>query len=339
MIMLLFFSLFLLMFLLPFLPGIRELVQPQDSSPLHINMNYSKDPRYFGKSFRSILDKRLATVDLQSDMQTVKLSKKEAVLFSANLTVPEDSRINYVLYVTDNFVSRERCIFEKEIYTGGKATVGDECEIRALAADARVSLGNKTNVIRWVDSEEDITTGDECDLGWSISCQKKLRIGSGSKFRRLFGMPVLTCKQDGDGYLPGHYTDIQDIGDTAFKTDSEWLIVPPSTKLNKVIIATQNLLIKYGCILKGDIKTYGNLIVEEGVRITGNVFAEKDVAIAAGTRILGNIFSQGTITIASQTKIGRSGMIKSAVSRKEIVLGRGVSIFGYVLAGKKGRAS
>ncbi len=77
--------------------------------------------------------------------------------------------------------------------------------------------------------------------------------------------------------------------------------------------------------------------MEEGVRIVGNVFAEKDVKIGAGSRILGNVFSQGTIKIDRQTKIGRTGMIKSAVSRKGIELDQDVSIFGYVLAGKKGK--
>ena len=75
----------------------------------------------------------------------------------------------------------------------------------------------------------------------------------------------------------------------------------------------------------------------DSIKTLAKAIAEKDIKIGAGARIVGSIFSQGSLSISSQTKIGRTGMIKSAVSRKEIRLGRDVSVFGYILSGKKGR--
>ena len=49
------FVLFIMLFFLPFLPGIAELVRKEDADPLYIAMDYIKDPRYFGKSFKELL--------------------------------------------------------------------------------------------------------------------------------------------------------------------------------------------------------------------------------------------------------------------------------------------
>ena len=68
---------FLLLLALPFLPGIIELRKPQDDRALSINMDYSKDPRYFGNSFRGILTRALGTKSLSEGMKQVSLSKEE----------------------------------------------------------------------------------------------------------------------------------------------------------------------------------------------------------------------------------------------------------------------
>jgi len=51
-ILILIFAIFITM---PFIPGIIELLRPTDDKPMFIKMGYSKDARYFGKSFRKIL--------------------------------------------------------------------------------------------------------------------------------------------------------------------------------------------------------------------------------------------------------------------------------------------
>jgi predicted acyltransferase (DUF342 family) len=86
-----------------------------------------------------------------------------------------------------------------------------------------------------------------------------------------------------------------------------------------------------------DVKTYRKLVLEEGVRIKGNVFAENGISTGPLTRIFGNVFSQDAIYLGKESRIGRTGAIKSVVARKEIVLDRGVVIYGYVVAGKRGR--
>ena len=122
-----------------------------------------------------------------------------------------------------------------------------------------------------------------------------------------------------------------------FIGDKDWTIIPPHTKIDRSLIFKQNLRIKKNCVLDGDVKTHQKLVLEEGVSIKGNVFAENGISAGPSTRIYGNVFSQEAIYLGKETKIGRAGTTKSVVARKEIALDSGVVIYGYVVAGKRGR--
>ncbi|MBN1224119.1 MAG: hypothetical protein JXB23_12805 [Candidatus Aminicenantes bacterium] len=331
------FTIFLLMLLIPFLPGIQELIRPKDPFALPINLNYSRDPRFFGKSFRAILQKSLDySKTLNEGIQSIRLSKEEIIEIRGKMTVPEDTRIDHILYITGNLISREDCVFDKEIYVRGRATIGENCKVRALAAEGRISLGRQTKVIRWVDSEDNILVDKRCDLGWNISCEGKLQIGSECLFRRLFGMPIVTWDKNESNHISPKNRVAFDITQTALITDSEWTVIPPAARIDKAIISKQNLLIKCGSVVHGDIKSHRKLLLEDRVRIVGNVFAEGDVTVGAACRILGNVFSQGAVKIGRMARIGKAGKVKSLVCRKELSLDSNVVIYGYVISGKRG---
>lgn len=331
------FVIFMLMLLVPFVPGIKELARPRDDSPLPINMNYQRDPRYFGKSFTSILQKSLELSGFVKGTQSIRMSKEEIVEVTEKLVLSAGSHVDHVLYVKGNFRAHEGCTLEKEVYAGGKATIGEKSEIRALATEGRIHLGAETKVMRWVDSQNEIFADRECDLGWSVSCEGRLKIGSGCIFRRLYGMPIAICGKSASNYLSGKKEEISDITDTALVADSKWIVIPPGTKIGKTIISKKHLLLKRACVVLGDVKTYGNLVLEDRVRVTGNVFAEGDITVGASARILGNVFSQGAVKIGKMARIGKTGSVKSVVSRRGTVLEVNATIYGYVNSGKRAR--
>jgi len=337
MIFLLLLVIFIFLLLLPFISSIRELVSPRDSASLRIDMEYCKDPRYFGTSFRDIVRKAVEPKIKNEGEISVKLSKDEIVEIAAEKSIPPGETIDHVLYIKDRFKSHQHGTFTKEIYVAGNANVGEENELRALAADGRITLDRKTKVTRWIDSEGNIIAGEDCDLGWSASCGGKLTISSGCQFRRLYGLPVATRERSPKDTPSFHPKGIEEIGDTALVIGEEWFILPPSTTFDKVVISKQNLLIKKKCVLKSDVKTYGNLVLEEGVKVAGNIFTEGNIDIKKSSRVFGNVFSQGALHIGDHVKIGREGMVKSVVSRKDILLCSGVLIFGYVSSGSGGK--
>jgi predicted acyltransferase (DUF342 family) len=300
-------------------------------------MEYSRDPRYFGTSFKGLLKKAIKTEKISEGTQLLTLSKKENVEILSEMKISSGESVDHLMYVTGNFETLANVTLNKEIYVVGEASIGEGSTLRALAAEGKVWLAPNTNVIRWVDAEGAFSADSSCDLGWSISSGKRLEMSSGCRFRRLFGMPVQTWSDDSEKEIPvsGHKGD--EIEESAFIGDRNWTIIPPHTKIDKTLIFKQNLRIKRHCILDQDVKTYKNLVLEEGVRIKGNVFVENSITTGPSTRIFGNVFSQESIRFGIGTKIGREGSMKSVVARGDIVLDRAVAIYGYVVAGKRGR--
>ena len=337
MIFAIFFVAFLFLLVLPFVPGIMELRHPQDSGALSINMDYSRDPRYFGNSFKGILKKALKTESLNQGTGQITLSKKETVEIVPTTKIPAGDNVDHLMVVTGNFISLDNVTLNKEIYVHGKASLGKRNTLRALAAEGKVSLASKTRVIRWVDAEGEFMADRSCDLGWSISSGNRLKISPDCCFRRLYGMPVRTWDEGPENDVTDTDQECEEMGETAFISDKDWTVIPPGTKIDKTLIFKQNLRIKRYCVLDKDVKTYKKLILEEGVRIKGNVFAENGITTGPLSRIFGDIFSQETIYLGKGSKIGRAGSTKSVVARGDIVLGRGVIIYGYVVAGKRGR--
>lgn len=331
------FILFLLLLLLPFLPAIKELVKPLDARSLSIDMDYNKDPRYFGNSFRGILKRALGKENLGEGTRQITLSKNETIEIATEKKIGAGEDLNCLIYVTGNFISHEDVTFHKEIYVKGRTSLGARNTLRALASEGRVALATKSRVIRWVDAEDGFSSEGSCDLGWSVSSGSWLKIGPHCRFRRLYGMPVLTWKESPERGASAADRKHVHIGETAFISDKDWTIIPPFTKINKTLIFKQNLRIKRNSVLERDVKTYKKLVLEEGVRIRGNVFAENSITTGPYTRIFGNIFSQEAIYLGKRSKIGRPGATKSVVARGEVVLDRGVAIYGYVVAGKRGR--
>ena len=62
MLLVLCFVLLAILFVLPFIPAAREIRRKDDATPLFINMNYCKDPRYFAMSFRKLMLKSIGNM-------------------------------------------------------------------------------------------------------------------------------------------------------------------------------------------------------------------------------------------------------------------------------------
>lgn len=315
------FLIFFILILLPFIPAFLELLKPKDASPLFINMDYSKDPRYFGRSFRGVLKKAITT-DTDVGLREVKLSKNEMIEIAQSKNINKGEIYEHILYISGNLITEEKARFSKEIYVKGDATIGYENVLRAIACDGRLSISSGTTIIRWADAEGEVEIHDRCNLGINISSAHKLRIGKDCRFKRLYGIPIMTYSNKGNVQAPS---------DDTHHNNKNFLIISPFTKIGRDIIVKKNLIIKKGCVFTGSIKTYGNLIFEGDTTVFGNIFSEADIEIGEGTTIAGDIFSQGIVTIRRGVRVGDAGKVKSVIGKKGIIIGQNVIIFGYTM--------
>lgn len=322
------FLIFLILLLIPFMPAIMELLRPKDASSLFIKMNYSKDPRYFGRSFREII-KNLIPADTSFGIREVTLSKNEKVEIAHSKRILAGEKVNHILYITGDLVSEDKVRFNKEVYVKGDAAIGSKNTLSAIACDGSLSISNEVSVVRWADAEGKVEVYDNCNLGISISSGDELRLSKGCKFKRLYGMPITTYNIDNNQPVLCHGR--KDISDDTWILNKDHMIIPPFTRIEKDIIVKGNLRVRKGCILMGSVKTHGELIVEEDVKVSGNLFSERDIEIGEGATISGDVFSQGSITIKRGVSIGSIGKIKSVIGKKGIILGQGVMIYGYAM--------
>lgn len=291
------FFLFILLLFLPFGPGIYEYLKRKDINPLFINIEYTKNPRYFSLSF-----KRKLKESVKEDILKIINETKEITFFNEKLKITIDyiiepnSKVDEVLYVFGDFKTNNNVILRKEVYVRGSAYIGENNNIRALACDKKIFLGRNVKVIRWLDAEEDIYVEENCDLGVSTTSNKKIIISKGCVFKRLFAPEIQF-----------------------------------NSKASEVILDNRKARII------GNIKTYKDISFEGSMEIIGNVFSEKDINIGEKVWIKGNVFSQGKINLGGNAQIGEEGKIKSVIAKKGIVIKDNARIYGYVMTEGEGK--
>lgn len=322
------FPLFLILLLLPFLPGIIELIRPRDADPLFIKMDYSKDPRYFGSAFKDLLRNSLKE-NLSIGTKNIKLSKDEKVEVTLSENIGSGKQVSDILYVKGNISSEKNTKFDKEIYVTGEAVIGEKNIVRAIASDSAIKLSEEVKIIRWLDADGSITADKYCDLGISASCGAELNLGLGNAFKRLWGNPVITYGLPSDNIVSDE--EQKKLFKAELLDDKHLEVIPPFTKIEKTLIVRKNLEIKGNCTLTESVKAYGDLIVGKNVKIYGNVFSEGNIEIGEGSEVSGNIFSQGTIRLQNRVKVGNPNTIKSVIGKKGVLIGRDVKIFRYVM--------
>ncbi|MEM2960755.1 MAG: hypothetical protein QXU67_04035, partial [Candidatus Bathyarchaeia archaeon] len=333
------------MLFIPFIPSILEIRNPKEDEPLAITMDYTKDPRYFGRSFRRRLSVIPALEEFEEGIKTVRLSKEEIIEIKRAQTIFSGESINHIFYVIGDAFSDNNITFKKEIYVRGKLTIGENNTLRAIACDGDVFLGANTKIIRWLDAEGSIETMNNCDLGISCTCEKALIVDKNCSFNRLYGKPIVTYNYKEAGpelidkeatYVKAETPDIvRTIEDTALIREGN-MTIEPFTTLVKDIVVKGNLYIKRGAAVKASMKVYGETFIESGAQIYGDIFSEGPVKVGEDAVILGDVFSQSAVYIEKGARIGKNGTIKSVIGKKEVRLAENVCIFGYVLTEGKG---
>lgn len=323
--------LFIAMIIYPFWPGYKELKKGDDNDNLYIKKDYVKDPRYFGRSFRNLLDPFLTQIKKSNIRETVEivLSKKEFI----TLGKIEDGKMfieDRLIVFSENSVlpAGSRCM--KEVYALQNINVREKCKLRAVACNESCYVDKDTEVIRWIDAKGILTISDNCNLGISASSTTKLAIkGKNCIFKRLFA-PVIEI-----GFFEKYNSSIIDFEYNVYPVYRD--VVYELEKIEEQSIITNNivthkkLILCRNSIVVGSIKSYKNMCLKTKSRIFGNVFCEGDLVIQDECLITGTVFVQGNLSVGNGVILGEKGKIKSVIVRKNISLGNGVLIHGFVL--------
>lgn len=324
---------FLIMFTAPFVTALIY-CSVRKGDVLPIQQSKMKDARYFGKSFARKVDEGLENV--REDI--IVLSTQEVFIDEDRKALPDGNIDRVVISREGELVSdvNDR-IFNKEVYSAEKLRItGENVKLRAAYAGDSMVLGNGISVERWVDAENTLAVYDDCKLGVSASAGKRLSVGCGCTFQRLYA-PEILIGQYPDSVIDAMAGKVSHAFDCAEKLEVvrdigtvDEDMVNERKEADITILSVRDVTVLEDIIIRGDISSEKSIRLCDNSVVCGNVFAEKDIRIGKNVVVLGNIFTQGDVYVEENATLGRAGRIISMIARGKIAFEKNVSVFGYV---------
>lgn len=306
---------FIVLLILPFAVSLLSVRQSREAS-LYVKSDNVRDPRYFSNSFRALIEKG---IDRQN--RTIKMSKLEPFVYAEEIN---GSNPDSIVIAQNHFQPIDVSYFSKEIYAESTAIIPPNTCLRAIACLNTLEFNEDCEIIRWADSEKQMTIQDGCSLGISISSGERLLIAPHCTFHRLYAPEIVI------GY---EAAETVRFPVDATISDERWFN-PEEIKANetvrKTIVTDYSLEIGEGAVIMGSIKSTRHIFIHRNVRVNGNVVADGAIILDEGVRVLGTVFSQDSILIGPGVEIGMKPKIKSLIARKSITLCETAKVFGYI---------
>ena len=302
---------------------------------LRINQEMTRNARYFGQSFASLIERGLGDIH----ENTIKLSRPERFVRPEEIDDYNlDLKVEEIVLALggDEFKAKNRISYKREIYSEGDAMFSyGPLSLRALYSRERVVLGNEISVERWVDAEKTLAVYDSCDLGISATAGRVLSVGKNCRFTRLYA-PVIYLGQYPDRLK--NPMDDKDEGILKLPVRRKWKRINnitweyagPKKRVEFTVVSRQDVKLLEGVILQGDIRSNGCVRICDGAVVLGSVIAEGNIDIGSDALILGHVFTQGSIRIGERCVFGQQGGITSVIARGDISIGEGCMAFGYI---------
>lgn len=312
-------AIFALLFGLPLVPGFLEILKPRDNTSLALNSNYARNPHFFGDSMRSKVAPLLSQRGRESPYEIPFLGRRgERARLAERIIVPPRNATEDVLIAFDRLeIKPDASLLDG--YGIGSVTASDRIFARTLLSDGDVRLGSGCKVGRWIDAAGTLRVGESCDLGRSATAGKRFTIGAGTRFTRVFGMPIVA---QGDAPVP-----------------EAGVRVAQKSAVPSDLVSRRDLRVEAECAVGGSVKTDGSLTIGAGAHIKGNAIARGSVTIERGARIDGHVFSEEWLTIGPRVRIGTPGSSRTAYGGFGVKLSPTAQIFGWLVSDRNGRVA
>jgi len=308
---------FICILLFPFLIAKASLETDKQHS-LIVKSSNVRDPRYFAKTFRALMDKALAEYDGNG---RIRLSKDE-LLIEPPLP-PGECRS--VVYSGGSFFSDEPRTYLKEVYCKGDTSISAQSSLRAIACDGSLILKEGCSINRWADGEQSLSAVAGCNLGISATSAHSLSLDVGCRFRRLYAPEIVIGvpeEPDRTIRLPEAIESGEILRDLHEVQCGE--------KIEASIVSKNDFVVGENALIFGSVKSRKRIRIKRGARILGNLIADGDLVLEDHVDVEGIVFSQRNVYVGPYCKIGRAGRIKSLVAKGSVTIAGGSKIFGYI---------
>lgn len=339
------------LFLLPLLPGLRELAAPTDIAPLRVIQEYDTDITHFARNFRQWLQESFpAFFTHQPDgVQEGQFRDKLRFQLAGGSAALRFSPAEEKAGSTDRvFVSAaplhlpRRMEFAREVYCMSGVAAPAGCRFHALMAEGDIRLEDGCSVQRWTHSRGNLLAGKGVSLQGRASAGGIMQLAEGCVFERIHAphimtipaLPVrarnITVTRTLMGMLPGQKNSSG--GRTLVKGD---LDIAMQHEYVGNIVCTGGITLGPGCAIRGSVKGNGDVRIGSLAVIEGSVVATGRVTIGRGCHISGPVIAEEEVRIAAGAVIG-SPEAPVTVSAPFIRLAPGAEMHGSIWADEYG---
>lgn len=318
--------LFLLMILLPILISfiyLNKIKSEKYNELIEVNLNYIKDPGYFGKNFLKIInctfldyfkkyDSKIfdKIENLIIEAKLCKQNKKEIIFITNNfyninkikskVNKFKNNECNIIIINKNPIVMDNEMNFEKEYVNYGDLKILKKVNFYSLIVKGNLIIDSEVEINKYLHVEGNIYFNKPSKIGLNIYSSNNIYINSLVSFKRMFANEIKT--EIGSNFVFIDQINQEDID-------------------------------------KNKISIIGNLRVEGKIELTpqnkyiiidGNLVSDSDIKLNGQIWVKGNIFSQKNISISNGVVIGEKGKIKSIIAKKTLTIGPNIKIYGYI---------
>lgn len=332
---------------LPMLPAIVEWRRPSDAAPLVIEAGHALDPAGFAGSFRARLADALARGEGRLGRSALAHAGGQAACGDWPLTRAEVASgcSHRVWHVPGDALLPPGQAFLAEVACGGslQSTPGSVC--RALLGAQRVSLAERTVVLRWVHGDE-VEVSRGCWLAGRVSAARSIVVDGQVRFTMLHAPVVRFGAGTGDAATdvaaaasaPDAPPDGVAWDGTARRGVADGaLSIPAGRAWRGDLVCRGVLRLGPGCHAQGSLKSHGALGLAAGCRVDGSIVAHGLVRLNRDCTVLGAVVSETAVTIGAGCVVGAPGR-PATVTAPRIVVAAGAVVHGTLWATDDGAA-
>lgn len=285
-----------LVFSVPLLPGLLELRQRRDASPIPIDSDDNGETAYRVKA----LAERLPSIEGMSDAQPWLLGDRYVVPSQARLEAVRSSR---------------------SLKLGSGATAG------VLVCDGALELGEGSQVTHLAHAASVVCDGAARLMG-RTSADSLVVLSVGAQVFRVAAPCIVT-----EPLRAAPTDEATHYGPTAMvqvprRIDGDF-DVPAGEVIEDSLVVSGNLRLKAGARIVGHVKAHGWIVLEQGASIVGAAYTQESLYAVADNFIQGPVSAAKSIALGHGSRAG-TPLIPCSVSGWDVRLGLAVAVFGSI---------
>jgi predicted acyltransferase (DUF342 family) len=289
-------------------------------------------------------------------IRTLNLGTKRLLMVEA-LVCPPNYAVADVLLVLGDLHAGPGCWFAGPVLVGGACEIGKDSRVMALAAGAKLTLGDECEVSDWVDSNGPLVLGGGSRVRGGAASRHSVQIGKGVEAGGVFGpaisspefaagarMPELRDRPveilppgslratDWTGCAGIERSRLRELGNDTWIYDGALRFEKPVILKSK-LVTRGSFLCAGASLLEEEVNAGGDIFIGANSIVNGNLSSKGDLRLDKNCLFSGDLSAGVTVTLETGTRGYRDGAPVVVSSGAALYLANNVLVRGEMQTG------